>query len=99
MADLLITDYSSAVFDFLLFRKPVVLFAPDLQTYQQSRGFYSPYESLSPYVATQNDQLTASVTAALASGDLSWIERRIAYHMTACDGRATARILDRLGLN
>ena len=98
VTDLLITDYSSAVFDFLLFGNPVVLYAPDLHTYQQSRGFYSPYEALSPYVVTQDDQLTANVTAALEAGSAPWISQRRAYHMSACDGHATRRILDRLGL-
>lgn len=98
VADLMITDYSSAFFDFLLFQKPVVLYAPDLQTYEKSRGFYSPYKTLSPYVVTADDKLRQTVTAALACRDTAWIGRRTAQHMSACDGHATERILDRLGL-
>ena len=40
-ADLLVTDWSSAVFDFALTDKPIVLLAPDLEEYQQgARGLY-----------------------------------------------------------
>ncbi len=51
VTDLMITDYSSVVFDYLIFKKTFVLFAPDLKEYQEKRGFYVEYASLSPYVA------------------------------------------------
>ncbi|MCD7815568.1 MAG: CDP-glycerol glycerophosphotransferase family protein [Bacteroides sp.] len=38
-ADMLITDYSSSIWDFSFTGKPCVLFTPDLQEYQQYRGF------------------------------------------------------------
>lgn len=38
-ADLLITDYSSVYFDYLLLDRPVVFFTPDLEKYSSDRGF------------------------------------------------------------
>ena len=39
--DLLITDYSGSMFDFMLTKRPCVLFVPDLEIYKNSeRGFY-----------------------------------------------------------
>lgn len=39
-ADVLITDYSSCMGDMALMRKPVFLYAPDIQEYIKDRGFY-----------------------------------------------------------
>ena len=63
VADVLITDYSSILFDYLLYRKPAVLFAPDLEQYVTNRGFYLDYRSI-PYPLTQTvEELTAAVRA------------------------------------
>lgn len=40
VVDLLITDYSSILFDFILLKKKIVLFVPDYEQYQSSRGMY-----------------------------------------------------------
>lgn len=44
--DALITDYSSIAFDYALTGGPIVWFAPDLEQYEASRGFYEPYDSV-----------------------------------------------------
>lgn len=48
IADILITDYSSAYIDFLLTGKEVMFYAPDLAQYIENRGFYYPYEDVTP---------------------------------------------------
>ena len=98
VADLMITDYSSIVIDFLLFNKPYVLFAPDLEQFDSGRGFYIPYDSLCPYVITQASELKDAVLQALANSDTDWIRQHRQYHLSACDGNATARILDHISL-
>lgn len=40
LADVLITDYSSIVWDYSLTGKPCFLYAPDVEEYLQTRGFY-----------------------------------------------------------
>lgn len=46
-ADLLLTDYSSSMFDFMLTKKPCFLFVPDLDTYiNEDRGLYIPLDDL-----------------------------------------------------
>ena len=48
-ADLLITDYSSVFYDFLLTQKPIVFAAYDLDDYlSHSRKMYFPYEQIVP---------------------------------------------------
>lgn len=36
--DILITDYSSVIFDYILLSKPLILFVPDYEEYKQKRG-------------------------------------------------------------
>lgn len=44
--DGLITDYSSIMFDFAISGRKVILFPYDLEEYEETRGFYFPYEEL-----------------------------------------------------
>ncbi len=44
--DTLITDYSSVAFDYALTGKPIILFAYDVYSYMEERGFYFPIEEL-----------------------------------------------------
>jgi CDP-glycerol glycerophosphotransferase (TagB/SpsB family) len=47
--DMLITDYSSVFFDYLLLDKPIIFVPLDLDTYKQNRGFeLEPYEFWTP---------------------------------------------------
>ena len=42
--DVLITDYSGVYFDYLLFNKPVIFAAFDIEAYVEQRGLYDDYE-------------------------------------------------------
>ena len=55
ISDILITDYSSSMWDFSLMKKPVFLFVEDLEKYNQEREFYTPIESW-PYILTKNNE-------------------------------------------
>ena len=98
VADLLITDYSSTVCEFMMFRKPYVLFAPDLEEFRRLRGFHVPYESLSPYIATDAAELKRCVLAASRDKTPNWIDPLCNYHNGSCDGHSTQRLLDHLEL-
>lgn len=43
--DVLLTDYSSTIWDFSFTRKPCFLFVPDLDTYDRDRSFYTKPET------------------------------------------------------
>lgn len=94
-ADMLITDYSSVFFEYLLMDKPMIFFAPDFDTYRETRGFYLDYKTLPGIVLTLDTDLRPHVEEAFASD--SFAEQRAAYretYMSACDGCATKRIGD-----
>lgn len=47
-SDLMITDYSNIMFEFSFMKKPVFLYASDVEVYEKERGFYFSYDLL-PY--------------------------------------------------
>ena len=100
VADVLITDYSSVLFDYLIFEKPAVLFAPDLSDYEKNRGFYIEYRSLPFPIVGDAAALADAVRSSL---DLKEEEKRRIRSLRdlycgACDGHATGRILAAAGL-
>ncbi len=98
VADLLITDYSSVLYDFLFFKKPFVLFAPDYDHYEVVRGTYIPWDSITPYTSTQDATLHSTVISALEDSKGQWIEDCFNQYLSACDGKSTQRILEFCGL-
>ncbi len=48
ISDILITDYSSAIFDFAITQKPMILYAYDRKEYEKEFGLYFNYEKLAP---------------------------------------------------
>lgn len=48
MSELLITDYSSVVFEFSLMDKPIIMYSPDREEYIKERDFYYEYEGFVP---------------------------------------------------
>jgi len=66
-SDLLITDYSSVYFDYLLIDKPVIFVPTDIEEYSQKRGFLlEPYDFWTPGPKVYNqDDLLNSILANL----------------------------------
>ncbi len=92
-ADVLVTDYSAAMFDFALTDKPIVVLAPDLDQYRdQVRGLYLDLESMAPGpVVTSTDEVLDALD------DDSWALARKQLCSTYApydDGAATRRVLD-----
>ena len=59
VCDMLVTDYSSVVFECSLMEKPMVMYAPDKETYIAERDFYYDYDTFvpGPIVTTTEDML------------------------------------------
>ena len=97
-ADVLVTDYSSTMFDFAVTGKPIINFTYDLEYFQgELRGFYFDLAEAAP-----GPLLAASeeVLAAIAElGRAPWVptERYTRFQQTFCsleDGHATERVLE-----
>ena len=91
--DILITDYSSSVFEWALLRRPLVLLAGDLDDYEKDPGLYLDYRT--EMIGTQVPD-TAGVIDAILAGrfDFAAYGPFIERHLGACDGRASARFVD-----
>lgn len=61
-ADILITDYSSSMWDFALMEKPCFLFATDLDQYDLSRGFYTDIHTWPYPLAESTEELAENIT-------------------------------------
>lgn len=99
VADVLITDYSSVLFDYLLYHKPLVLFAPDLVEYEKRRGFYVDYRSM-PFELVEDGTALAGAIGRSAEYRSAHLDEQEAFcrkYVGACDGRATGRILGLIG--
>ncbi len=56
IVDLVITDYSSIYFDYLVAQKPVLFYIPDFEEYKKSRGLYFSVDELpGPYAKTLDE--------------------------------------------
>lgn len=60
MADVLITDYSSCIWDYSLIFRPCFLFVPDLEEYENERGGFYTQISSWPGIICKNDEELAN---------------------------------------
>lgn len=60
-SDAAITDYSSAIFDFVLTGRPAFIYASDYVNYQNMRGLYYPLEDTPFSIAANNEELTKNI--------------------------------------
>jgi CDP-glycerol glycerophosphotransferase len=97
-ADVLVTDYSSAMFDFAVTGRPMVFFAYDLEAYRDEvRGFYFDFTAEAPGPIVRH---TAEVAEAIVNLAAVQADYRVAYRAFVAkfcpleDGGATDRVLD-----
>jgi CDP-glycerol glycerophosphotransferase (TagB/SpsB family) len=95
VSDLLITDYSSIMFDYACLSRPIVLYLYDFDDYASSRGMYFDIREDAPgYVAftfeALLDGLRSQVFSAENQGRLAAFSRRFC---SFDDGGATARVV------
>jgi CDP-glycerol glycerophosphotransferase (TagB/SpsB family) len=97
VSDLLVTDYSSAIYEFSLLRRPMVFFAPDHDGYERERGFYFDYRTGLPGPIFET---TADLAAYIRAGrfDTARVEAFARASFEVADGRASARFVDEIVL-
>ncbi len=94
VADVCITDYSSLIFEYSLFERPMVFFAFDIDSYLDERGFYYPVSEMMPGpVCTKTKEIVDVLKRADSDFDLARVRDFKYRFMSGCDGHATARVL------
>lgn len=96
VTDVLIGDYSSLIFEYLLFEKPLVLYVPDLERYRAQRGFYLEIEEIPARLIRREEELPQAVLEAgqgeSTPGERADVRRFLERYMSGCDGHATERV-------
>jgi CDP-ribitol ribitolphosphotransferase len=99
VSDAVITDYSSLIFEYSLFLRPMVFYAYDLDEFYDYRGFYYKYDNdflPGRIVRTEEGLREACVTAlrGVGAAEREQIKRFRDRFMGACDGHSAERIAD-----
>ncbi|SDG92936.1 CDP-glycerol glycerophosphotransferase [Sinosporangium album] len=97
VADVLVTDYSSTMFDFVATGRPVVILAYDLERYANKRGLYLDIDGQAP-----GPVVSTAAQAVEAIRDITTISARFANRYAAFrttyaprdDGKATDRFIE-----
>ncbi|MEA2675850.1 MAG: teichoic acid ribitol-phosphate primase [Chloroflexota bacterium] len=93
-SDILITDYSSAIFDAALLRRRLVLLVDDLAEYERDPGMYLDYRT--EMIGTQVADTAGVIQAILRDDfDLGAYDAFVERHLRSSDGHASARFVER----
>jgi CDP-glycerol glycerophosphotransferase (TagB/SpsB family) len=95
--DILVSDYSSIIFEYALLNRPMAFLAPDLAAYERERGFFFDYRSGVPGpVMEETEQLARWIQA--KQFDLQRVRAFAAASFDVMDGRATERFVSDVAL-
>lgn len=95
--DMLITDYSSMLYDFMLMEKPVLLYIPDLEEYTTLRGLRPLYYQLPLPRFTNNDTFKHALDSVFSENYLREINTFLNQSIRIFDkGVASQRVVDRI---
>lgn len=100
ITDILITDYSSVMFDFANSGKPMLFFTYDFELYRDNiRGFYLDFEAEAPGpLVYHNDEIIDSIQN-IEKVNREYAEKYQAFREKFCsldDGEATERVVDKV---
>ena len=85
VADILITDYSSSIWDFSLTGKPGFLYVEDLEQYRKVRNFETPIETW-PFILTKNNE---ELLEAMEHFDEDDYGKRVNHHLSSFGNKET----------
>lgn len=95
ITDVLVTDYSSVIFENAVIGNPAVLYAPDLSEYDGGRGFYYDYSDYScGEVISDFESLAPAVLRAKRGNEkLAAFRKRF---VPLCDGKSCERFVNEI---
>lgn len=93
VSDILITDYSSVIYEMSLLNKPMIFYAFDIDTYETSRGFFEPYKDMVPGEIVKSTDHLVSVLEA-DNYDYNKLDQFVKKNFKYTDGKSTDRVID-----
>lgn len=96
-ADVLITDYSSSMFDFSVTGKPMIFLTPDIDDYLAKRGFYFDFEQLAPGPVLRDAAKLSETLENIENLKITYAKRYLAWQQkfnNLEDGQASKRVVD-----
>lgn len=90
VTDILVTDYSSVIFDYIFVNKPIIYYTYDLKEYESQRGLYFPFKD---YVYGDIATNTQELIQAIKNENLNEESRQKFKEkfVEACDGNSTKK--------
>ncbi len=91
---LMITDYSSVIFEYSLLNKPVIHYCPDYKRYLKDREFYLDFDNeLYGEIIKTPEELLNKLRNKDYNINMKKLEQFKDKYMSACDGHATERVV------
>lgn len=94
IADVLVTDYSSCIYDFLLTKRPGFIYAPDCAAYEKRRGLYYPLTETPFPVTESGDRLAQSICSFDEAAYQTAAEQFLQDKGCVDDGHSAERVAD-----
>ncbi len=95
ITDILISDYSSLIFEYSILERPMIFFAYDLEQYLKDRGFYYEYDQFVPGpIAKETDEIVRIIKE--NDFDLNQVKAFKERFFDDLDGKASKRFVETL---
>ena len=96
VADVLITDYSTIIYDMAIMRKIIILYAPDLDDYKNNRGLKPIYFNLPSRINQSNDELMEYICRLDLDEYKKRLDEFLSHVQIFDDGKASQRVVERI---
>ena len=95
ITDILVTDYSSVIYENSLLNNKVIFFVPDLEEYMSTRDFFYSFDKYTYGDVTYNtDELIKSIKN--PTQDTKKLQEFKDYFCSSCDGNSTKKFVEKL---
>lgn len=95
-ADVVITDYSSLMWDFSLQRRPVFLYQNDEEQYENDRGFYAPVSEWPYPKAHSQEELVEQILCFNEEKYIAELNAFLKKYGSCDDGHASEKVAERI---
>ena len=93
VTDIMITDYSSVIYEYSLLKRPMIFFAYDKDTYSIIRGFHNDFDTFAPgKICTTFDQVLESIKA--KDFEVEKVEKFVEENFDYLDSNSSDRFID-----